>query len=918
MFRDWQTPHMIGPLSRGAIFVLLLTAISARAQIRIDSVLSHINAAPTAISPSVSPIIFPVLSVPTINAVHALTPSLAAPSLPTVSPIIPLAASAVAPAAAPELTRVAAAVAPNAPRDEGAAPSSILDAFWEGANQRNKRAVEAFAPLARENADAHGRVTPELQDALTRIESAHAAKFTRGARREWQSLLAALGAQTTLPIVTPPIAVPYWLKDGHPLANYQSRLNLPEEADVVIIGAGLTGAAAAYRLAEAAQARGLKVVVLDGGDPATQASGRNGGNFELIPENYKGDYEGLAAERARLSKPLHPGATRAELRELGEHQARAILRLAARNREVLLDIVRREDIDADVTPAGWVRAAVNKTEDAGLAAEVALVRSLGLDMRALTPRELDEAMGVPPGTNKFGGRLSESDGNYHPFKYVNGALKAALSKGAELYTRTEVRRLDDLGNGEHLVVTARGNIRAKQVILASGAFTANLVPGLDLKLYRSQVQVTEHVHDKWQGRTVTADQGDLYGHFPQGEARAGTDDVRRAPLLLGGGRDNPTRAARAESIMRSHAISKRLMGRRDEIFPELQGVPPSREWAGPLDYAPDQLPGIGLLRPGLIIAAGFSGYGGTYTQAAGEAAAIIALTGKTPDWAPQDIFSPRRFMKTVGATEDTSRSGNSFWNGFDDFDGGADLQTLGADDESDAGSAAPWLALKDRKFAAALDAAVTLARTTEAGRQALDAAEKALAAEGRTLSIDVKDLGRNWGEYDFLDGRMRLHRRLFEKGREAELAGTLAHELLHVAQHAAGLPSSALELEIEAHLQDLALMNELGLRTPPNTFARQAEEALKKGPAAFITLIQMAVPGSPFLGESSFADIVDQLEQDLDSALGRHGARAEKYAAAIERDLESLRSKKGRAAYKAFSLRVLAKLKRRASELTPE
>jgi hypothetical protein len=266
--------------------------------------------------------------------------------------------------------------------------------------------------------------------------------------------------------------------------------------------------------------------------------------------------------------------------------------------------------------------------------------------------------------------------------------------------------------------------------------------------------------------------------------------------------------------------------------------------------------------------------------------------------------------------EPPSRSINSFWSGFGDYEDVSGVRTLGADDETDDGSAAPWLVLKDLKFAAAMDAAVTLARTTDAGRRALDAAEKALAAEGRTLSVDVKDLGRNWGEYDYLDGRMRLHRRLFEKGREAELAGTLTHELLHVAQHAAGLPSNALELEIEAHLQDLALMNELGLRAPPNTFARQTEEALKKGPAAFIALIQMAVPGSPFLGESSFADIVDQLEQDLDSASGRRGPRAEKYASAIERDLKSLRSKKGRAAYKTFSDRVLEELKRRAAAVS--
>ena len=48
--------------------------------------------------------------------------------------------------------------------------------------------------------------------------------------------------------------------------------------------------------------------------------------------------------------------------------------------------------------------------------------------------------------------------------------------------------------------------------------------------------------------------------------------------------------------------------------------------------------------PGVILAAGFNGYGGSYTTAAGQACAEMALTGESPDWTPQDVFSPRRFL----------------------------------------------------------------------------------------------------------------------------------------------------------------------------------------------------------------------------------------------------------------------------------
>lgn len=228
---------------------------------------------------------------------------------------------------------------------------------------------------------------------------------------------------------------------------------------------------------------------------------------------------------------------------------------------------------------------------------------------------------------------------------------------------------------------------------------------------------------------------------------------------------------------------------------------------------------------------------------------------------------------------------------------------------------APWLATNNANVAAALDRAVTIARATRAGRRALDTAEKTLAAEGRTLPVLVLDLGRNHGEYDYLEKNMRLHSALFKKGREAELAGTIVHELTHVAQHAQGVPAHALEMEIEAHLQDLEMLAELGVEPAKGTFARQALERLAQGPARFIELIQAAVPGSLFLGESSLDELEEQMEEDLASHRGR--AKRSKAAAALadvlERDLASLRTPEGAASYCAFSKRVLALLRRRSA-----
>ena len=44
------------------------------------------------------------------------------------------------------------------------------------------------------------------------------------------------------------------------------------------------------------------------------------------------------------------------------------------------------------------------------------------------------------------------------------------------------------------------------------------------------------------------------------------------------------------------------------------------------------------------MAAGFSGYGGSYTTAAGEAAAAFALTGEAPPWLDAEVFAPTRLL----------------------------------------------------------------------------------------------------------------------------------------------------------------------------------------------------------------------------------------------------------------------------------
>jgi hypothetical protein len=141
---------------------------------------------------------------------------------------------------------------------------------------------------------------------------------------------------------------------------------------------------------------------------------------------------------------------------------------------------------------------------------------------------------------------------------------------------------------------------------------------------QSQIMLT--VNTRWiarGGRTITTEQGPAFFNQPRAGAHNG-----RAPLLFGGGNDRPMKnpALRRRSL----GIHNLLLRLRDRYYPELCGQPPTSEWVGPMAFTPDALPAVGFVRPGVILAAGYNGYGGSYTTAAGQASAEMALTDESP------------------------------------------------------------------------------------------------------------------------------------------------------------------------------------------------------------------------------------------------------------------------------------------------
>jgi glycine/D-amino acid oxidase-like deaminating enzyme len=232
----------------------------------------------------------------------------------------------------------------------------------------------------------------------------------------------------------------YWWEEA-PLASPE-REPVASAADVVIVGAGYTGLGAAIRLARA----GRSVLVFDKQHAGEGASTRNGG---ITSGNLRPSHSEL-------------------VRRFGEERATAIQAEAKAAREDLYRFIADEKIDCDFALTGRFSGASAPRDYERLAREAeALNRTLGIEAYAVPRSEQRSVLGTD---FYHGGSVRMDVGGLHPAKFHAELLRLALAAGAAVHSQTPVDGVRSQDSGFD-VATARGAVRARDVIIAVNGYT---------------------------------------------------------------------------------------------------------------------------------------------------------------------------------------------------------------------------------------------------------------------------------------------------------------------------------------------------------------------------------------------------------------------------------------------------------------
>jgi gamma-glutamylputrescine oxidase len=368
----------------------------------------------------------------------------------------------------------------------------------------------------------------------------------------------------------------FWL-DGAQVTPHRP-LEGTVSADVAIVGGGIAGIATAYAFAR----EGGSVVIIERGDLAGGASGRNAG-FVLggVSDNYV-----------------------AACRRYGRERATRVFRFTFANQVLFRSAIRANAIECESAWNGSDQVAGDDAEWDEITESARLLTDHGVRVR------------IEPAHRRA---VYEDDGEIHPVRFVRGLAAAIERLGVRIFTGTQA-----VSCAPAQVRATGGTVRAGAVVLCTNAYTRHLAP-TRVRPVRGQVCATAPIAERIFPRPAYAGRGYRYWRqLPAGQ------------VLVGGWRDT----AVDDEVGEDDGTSDAIQGRLDTFLRE-HGIHATvtHRWGGTMGFSHDGLPYLGRAADGIYRCGGFTGHGNGYVMAAGELIAALIRSGSHPD---ADLFDPDR------------------------------------------------------------------------------------------------------------------------------------------------------------------------------------------------------------------------------------------------------------------------------------
>ncbi len=382
---------------------------------------------------------------------------------------------------------------------------------------------------------------------------------------------------------------PYWHATMPALPSRRDR-QLPDTADVVVIGGGYTGINTARVLARA----GAKVTLLEAEHLGFGGSTRNGG---IVHPGYKWGPQEL-------------------LNRYGEDTGRALYRETLDAYDLVKRLITDEAIDCEFRETGFLDVAWAPSHADHLRDQVEILRRFGVEAEFVPKERLHEEIGS---SFYHGGMVYPGSGLLHPGKYFAGLAAAADAAGADLHEGVRARTIRRQADGRLVVETDRGAILTKEVVVGTNGYTDGVVPNLRRRIIPigSYIIATEPLPEEL-ARSLS----------PKGRAFFDTKNflyywhVSQDRRMIFGGRASflPMGMDRIHGILHKGML---------EVHPQLAGYRVDYAWGGNVGFTFDRMPHVGR-KDGITYAMGCCGTGVALMTALGTAVGEWLGGGSAP------------------------------------------------------------------------------------------------------------------------------------------------------------------------------------------------------------------------------------------------------------------------------------------------